>query len=442
MPKLVDEDGNVVMDGLSVGELQQLEEYSERGEADIDWDLPEEELDSTAHQDPQEAKATDKPDEIIKTDVPTNPAEVDHRLGPDPDGEKPDKQSSPDRESYHYDDVDSPDETKEVAERDEKEIEHNFDIDIEVIEKVDTRDRDRWARLVRKLSEYGDDIQRRKRERDGRITSFRNRAYDDRHHEFLKRKAEQNNVIADLKSGFEQLVSRPVPRPATVGPQIDPMNVARRAAGDMTIRELFEESVEVETGSRCIGLCTDISASMRSDIDDLKIAGGAIAEATKIIGDKFVWEAFTDRHGNHHTPSRERLDLRIVTGPNETFDWRHLDSFDHADNTSTPSGIRDTHQLMQKTSVRQYVMIVITDGMANVNEDGEIMGTGEPVELARQAVRECRHNGVDVIGLGIGSMSDEQMENTFGKGNYELTTIDDLVEHILRLYEDQMNVSR
>lgn len=443
MPKLVDQEtGETVMDELRVGELQQLEDDGllDEYDVDIDWDLPEEEFDVDEPIDAPTADESQKPDELVKTDIPMNPDEVDHRLGEDED-ENNNSPGTPDRESYHYDDVDI-DEMDEVANRDETEIEHNYDIDIEVIEKVDTRDRARWARLVRSLAEYGDDIERRKRERDERIAEHQNNAPASRLSDELRRQAERTNVIKDLKEGFRKLVSRPVPRPATHGPQMDQMNVVRRAAGDMTIEDLFEERVEVETGERCIGLCTDISGSMRSDIDDLKIAGGAIAEATKIIGDKFVWEAFTDRFRRSHSPSHERLDLRIVTGPNEQFDWKHLDSFDHANNTATPSGIRDTRMLMEQTNARQYVMIVITDGMANVTESGEIGGTGEPVEQARQAVEECRADGIDVIGLGIGSMSDQQMETTFGGGNYQLTNIEELAETILGIYKDQMNVQR
>lgn len=203
--------------------------------------------------------------------------------------------------------------------------------------------------------------------------------------------------------------------------------------------ELFEEEQMIETGDRCVGLACDISGSMGGAIDDLKIAGGAIAKATEIIGDSFVWEAFTDIPAYHG--STDALDLRIVTGPNEEFDWEHTDSFGSAANEPTAAGIRDCFNLMQQTDANQYVMVVITDGMALITEDGRRPRGNEPVEQARQAVNEVRAQGVDVIGLGIGGMDERKMEETFGGKNYRLTSIDRLADDILELYKDQMNTA-
>ncbi len=447
MPKLVDDEtGEVIMDGLRVGELKQLQEFEH--DYDIDWDLPEDDDDGPQPDGPvPEADDKDKPDELVESELPSSPEEAKHQFGIDDGGGEV---STPKRQSFNYDDPDEDelermeDAIEELEDRDEEEIEHNFDVDIEVIEKVDERDRQRWARLVNTLADYGNDVKRRKRERDERIDELGSKFPSRRTHSALRQRAKQSNVIKDLKEGFEKLVSRPVPRPATHGPEMDQFNVVRRAAGDMTIDELFEEEIEVETGDRCVGFATDISGSMRSDIDELKIAGAAFGEMTKIIGDDFVWEAFTDRYHTGYTPSEERLDLRIVTGPDEQFEWKHLDSFDHAKNEPTAAGIRDCRMLMEQTSAREYVMIVVTDGMATVTEDGRRHPAdgNEPVEHARQAVQECRADGIDVIGLGIGSMNDDKMAETFGKGNYKLSTIDNLAETILRLYEDQMNVTR
>lgn len=47
-----------------------------------------------------------------------------------------------------------------------------------------------------------------------------------------------------------------------------------------------------------------------------------------------------------------------------------------------------------------------------------------------------------MIGLGIGSMDERKMAETFGGNNYRMTSIDDLAEDILQLYGEQMNVSR
>jgi nitric oxide reductase activation protein len=84
-------------------------------------------------------------------------------------------------------------------------------------------------------------------------------------------------------------------------------------------------------------------------------------------------------------------------------------------------------------------MIVITDGVALITEDGRRPRGNEPVEHARQAVNEVRAQGVDVIGLGIGGMDGGKMEETFGGNNYRLTSIDRLASDILDLYKEQMD---
>jgi hypothetical protein len=211
----------------------------------------------------------------------------------------------------------------------------------------------------------------------------------------------------------------------------------------MTVTELFEEEQVVETGDRCVGFATDISGSMGSSIDELKIAGAAVAEATDIIGDEFVWEAFTDQNCKSSEAPEGRLDLRVVTGPNEDFEWEHLDSFTSAANEPTAAGIRDCFNLMQQTDANEYVMIVVTDGIALVEEDGTLSRhNNAPVEQAREAVNEIRAQGVDVIGLGIGSMDDDKMETTFGGKSYRLTDIDSLAGDILDLYREQLDTVR
>lgn len=496
MPDLVNDDGEPVAPSLTKDELDTLAEMG------VEFDLSDDDSNTDAEGEDGEAVPDEDGDESVD-DVPTDgesdePADGDPK--PDTDGE-PDSEgdgsdadttgseadsdgesdgdtpadADPDADgeaegeaeiddSADADEGDVPDEVggemddyehtiepdedlvEEMDDRgDDEELAEKFDVDIEDVHRTDDRDIERWHQLVKDLQAYDTDLERRKRERDERIGDVR---VDESAGE-IEQRANQSGAISELKKGFRQLVSRPTPRPATAGPQIDPYNVTRRAAGDMTITELFEERVEVETGDRCVGLATDISGSMRGDMSELKIAGGVIAEATQIIGDDFVWEAFTDQYGHGHTPSEERLDLRIVTGPNEDFQWEHVDSFTSTYNEPTAAGVRDCRTLMERTAARQHVMIVITDGVTLVEEDGAYGGrsSSAPVDHARRAVEECRQDGFEVIGLGIGDMDEEKMEEQFGTDsqgnpNYKLTTIDDLAEDILEIYKAQMSVSR
>ena len=410
------------------------------GEAEVDEADPD-----LADGDGEAGDTTDSSDsEDVDVEDPSE-AEITDESGDGESAESPDEVSG---EMDDYEHTIEPDDelVDEMDDRgDDDELADKFDVDIEDVHRTDDRDIERWHRLVKSLQEYDTELERRKRERDERIGDVR----VDEDSEKIEQRANQSGAISELKDGFRQLVSRPTPRPATAGPQIDPYNVTRRAAGDMTITELFEEHVEVETGDRCVGLATDISGSMRGDMSELKIAGGVIAEATEIIGDDFVWEAFTDQYNRSHTPSEERLDLRIVTGPNESFDWEHVDSFTSSYNEPTAAGVRDCRMLMEQTAARQHVMIVITDGVTLVEEDGTYRGSRSPapVDHARRAVEECRQDGFEVIGLGIGDMDEEKMEEQFGTDsqgnpNYKLTSIDELAEDILEIYRAQMSVTR
>lgn len=387
--------------------------------------------------------AEDVEDGDEKTDADPDIVEDVSKPEDEMGGEKPPEHDIEGGEATHHIDEDS-----EISSDMYSGIEERYSIRLDEIDKVDDRDEARWASLVKRLKDYDLDVEERQRERDERIERIQSRFSGTRKkrlHEGLKRRAEDAGVIRDLEEGFRELVSRPIPKPSRQGTRIDPINVARRAAGDVTTTELFEEETIVETGERCVGVATDISGSMSSGIDELKIAGASLAEATQIIGDEFVWEAFTDQRcsRDHSNWPECQLDLRIVTGPDEDFEWEHIDSFVASRNEPTAAGVRDCFNLMQQTDANDYVMIVITDGMALITEDGrDKRGSGEPVEQARQAVNEVRSNGVDVIGLGIGSMDDEKMERTFGGKNHRLTTLDSLANDILELYREQMSVVR
>lgn len=426
MPKLQTTDGKTVADELTSAEVSELNKMGvdvDLSGMDGDEDIESDESDTVESTD-------ERPDTDSSTETPDG--DVD---GSEADGYPDDADTTELDESGSDGDGDVCSETPgdDFADRDMDEmLEDEFDVDMDSVREPDTRDRARWAELMNQLSKYGQNIPRRKRERDRRIGNVPVRESGSDIRMMLK----QDGVISDLKNGFQKLVSRPAPRPARSGSRMDMNNVVRRASGDNTVRRLFEEDVQVETGDRCIGLATDISGSMGADMVELKKAGAAIAEATEIIGDGFVWQAFTDRGSGG-------LDLRIVTGPQESFRYEQLDSFSSEYNEPTAAGIRDCRMLMERTAKYEYTMIVITDGKALVDEDGVFCGySNVPVEQAREAVAECRESGIEVIGLGIGGMSEQKMTETFGEGNYRLTDINSLAEDIIELYGQMMNVNR
>lgn len=427
-PKLQTDDGGTVLNDLSPAEIERLRDLGVEVEVNPDGD----------------GDGTPGDDGTGETgdgdDTKPDDGDGDGKEGDADDGSADDTGDGPetrkDTGSPGDGTVEKTDEIPEnnIEERDLSDtLAEEYHVDMDSVRAPDERDKVRWESLLDELSKYGNNIEKRKRERDERADGWATK----RTHDTLREEVRQSGVIEELEEGFRQLVSRPTPRPARSGPEIDMGNVTRRASGDMTVRELFKEDVKVETGDRCIGFCTDISGSMGSDILDLKKTGAIIAQATEIIGDAFVWEAFTDE-------GRGGLDLRIVTGPNEDFEWRHLDSFTSESNEPTAAGIRDCRMLMERTSKRDHVMVVVTDGKALVGEDGEFYGgsSPKPVADARSAVQECREQGVEVIGLGIGGMSEPKMRDTFGEGNYKLTSIRDLADDVIDLYDSQMDVTR
>lgn len=329
--------------------------------------------------------------------------------------------------------VEIPDVILEDARKDGIADQHDIPSDV-TIETTDVRDRMRWIDLIKQLDEYESDLEQRKRTRDTEAEAV---AAQRVMHADVRAKARESGVIEDLKRGFEELVTRPAPKPAEAGPRLNTTNVVRRAAGDVTTTELFEEERIVETGNRCIGLCMDVSGSMGKNMMPAKLAGACIAKSTEIIDDTFVWETYQG------TGSSGGLDLNLVTAHDESFEWEHLDSIQHKKGTPTAAGIRDTRMLMEEADAREYAMIVVTDGKATHDENGRNHSDNSPVEQARCAVTECRNDGIDVIGVGLGTgISHTKLGETFGEDGYVKTDVDDLADDLLTIYRRMLDVER
>lgn len=289
----------------------------------------------------------------------------------------------------------------------------------------------RFAAVKKALDAWDADIPRRLRERDERIE------YSTGSSARIRKKREAKRLIEDIEDEFRRLQSARRDEAAEAGYRIHRRNATRRLSGDYGVTDLYHERGVTETGDRVVGVALDISGSMSGSMDEAKMAVAAIATAAESLGDEFVATAFTtDESGHPSAGDRIPIDLRIITGPDEEFEWEHLDSIEARCQEPTALGIRDCRSLMDEVPARESLMFVITDGKAHVDADEIFYRDSRrqrAVDDARATVNIQRSEGVRVIGIGIGSMHSGALRSTFGS-EYIATDIKHLSDELVQAY--------
>lgn len=210
---------------------------------------------------------------------------------------------------------------------------------------------------------------------------------------------------------------------AETGYRLDIRTAARTDVGRLGRRdELFHQKQRTETGNRCIGVAIDLSGSM--DIFEAKVALAALGDVTQLFRDSFTAVGFRSDS------------TQLVTGPTEPFDFDHVDAIFQGGNTPLADGIREIRQLVKAGREDDQLVFVVTDGGANVPLSGS-HGT-KAVEDAAAQIERTRRDGIAVIGIGVGSVSQYKMDSIFEEDNY--VTVDDrsLAEKLVSIYRDQL----
>lgn len=306
-------------------------------------------------------------------------------------------------------------------------------------------DQRRYERLQDSAQFAGTDLSNRMKEREDYSRSGNGDLSADEIQELMR----ETGLARDVRRAFEQIKTREVRE--TTRRQTQDMNlnnVVRHMAGEYSVRDVYETTERGASGGRTICAVVDGSGSMKSNgsigrefgaggaIVDAKVALAALHLATHEIGDDFVANVFDTYRDD---------DVGLVTGPNETFEWSHLDAFTGcANKTPTAAGVMDGRELLDQAGGKERVMVVITDGHANTTLagtrwSGASSGNGS-AEDARKAVELARQDGIQVIGVGVGSgVSDSKLRVMFGENSWVHIESDTLVEDLVRIYADQLD---
>lgn len=304
-----------------------------------------------------------------------------------------------------------------------------YDSDPEQYNEASDLDEGRYERLQKEIRESQDGLGQRKKDRDKKIQEAladdRRGGATDRAQTALR----ANNMDREIEAAFNQIATQDFEFPDEEGASLNMDAIVRHRAGDFTEREWYFYEEVAETGDRAVGVSLDLSGSMQAW--KALMALGALAIGTRTIGDELVASAFqtAGTYDNVTTP--------LIIAPGEDFDWENTRHLFSRGITPTAHGIHDVRNLLKQTSKREKVLIVVTDGEANVAYDG----TGdyeEGIRSAREAVETARAEGTTVIGLGISGVSPEAMDRTFGEDGYVLADSDDLTTALLNVYGRQM----
>jgi len=302
--------------------------------------------------------------------------------------------------------------------------------------------------FVRRFERIQDEIEHDRSE-IGQCIEDRDRRLSDRdaHYtwgntaEHIRSQEKWRQLRDDVQDAFRRLKSRDTRTPSRKGDDLNMQAINQRAAGDKSKTRLFTRKRQVAKGDRAVGVATDFSGSM--DEADVKMALSAIAEATEIIGDDLVANAWAKRSQEVFGLRRSETTIGVVCGPDEDFEMDNLDAFGVGGGTPTADGIDQLTDMLEGMTAREKVAIVVTDGKPNVEYGGGSWDerlTGDATKDAARVTREARQEGMKVIGLGVGGVNESQMAEIFGQTGYVMGSMDDLAEKLVEVYRRQLRV--
>lgn len=249
---------------------------------------------------------------------------------------------------------------------------------------------------------------------------------------------EYTGFDTEVKRAFRQLKTRDIDLPAQSGDNLNIRNVVRHASGDYSERNLYTRRQQAAVGDRAVCVVTDMSGSMGGAAErDAKTAIAGLAMATDEVGDVFMANAF--KFGRHRD-----AEVQLITGPDEAFDIEHLNSVVPDGYDPMALGIRDGHDLLNQTSGREKIMVVVCDGNPTVSLDGTYHGYGKSrvFDEVRATVDEVRGSGVRVLGLGIGDVETGPLATMFGEDGFiHVANTNDLADALVDMYRANLGIT-
>lgn len=402
------ETGEVIAEDLTSREIDALVNAGADYEAD---DAPD--TDGSG----SEAAPDDEPDSIVEDE--------------EPELSKPDDLTTED----HYDDTEVGDDME--ASHLEWELDEDKEVEMSDLDGFEAQ----YEQVQREQDEADTDLQQDKDDRQERIDSGRVHPTDDYHeevgHQTVRDYLNETGQADQIVEAFRQFKTDDRWVQDKDGEMLNTDAVVDMVAGDTGAQDrLYMKKQKAEPGDRVVCASMDMSGSMRGVVKNAKAAMGALAIATREIGDDFVANTWTSTARS----GKDNIRTQLVTGPDEDFDWEHLDAVWPQSHDPIVPGMRHAKSYADEVSASERVMVVITDGQPTVCADGS-NNSGRAVQEAKEEVRKYRSEGYVVIGIGIEPGADERlMEKMFGEGGYVCTDETDLADALIEIYRSQMNV--
>jgi Mg-chelatase subunit ChlD len=253
-----------------------------------------------------------------------------------------------------------------------------------------------------------------------------------------------DGTAEDIVAAFKEFKTQDRWLPDTRGERLHTRNAVRRLAGDYSEDRVYDRKLKAEVGDRCVGVAVDLSGSM-SGINNLrkpKLALGALHLATKTIGDDLLATGFKT-YKNHPQVEEYEPVLDLITGPQEGFDWGHLDGAKAGLYTPTADGIMYTLDLLKRSHRREKVLVVVTDGKGNIPLGGSTATNSTKGRAdAKRAVNTARQEGVKVLGMAVGNVGEQYMDEVLGAGKWVQTGSDTLTQDLVELYRSEMRTGQ
>jgi nitric oxide reductase activation protein len=309
------------------------------------------------------------------------------------------------------------------------------------IDEVDALE-DAYDRLQAEQDRTDTDLAQDERDRDERLADGEHADPDlDVYHqagsEVVRQHVEESGQAQAVIDFFRSLKTQDRRIPSDAGGEMNDGAVLDLIAGDgSATNRMYLRKQKAETGDRVVGVTMDHSGSMRGVVKEAKSALGLLAMACEEIGDEFVANAFL----SHEKRGKEHIDVQMITGPGEDFEWSQMDSTWPVYQDPITPGMRHAKWMMDQETAREEVLFVITDGQPMITSDGKY-NSPDAIQEAQDEVRELRHNGTKVIGIGIAPGVDaKQMEEMFGEGGFVVAEVNEIADRLIEAYRTQMKV--
>lgn len=426
-----DDDGPTELDAddLTPEQAQEMLDDAEPGDAgdasDADFEIDADDLQERA--DDADAETDDESDEEGDADGSSTSDDADES------GDDSDEQSGRDTS-------DAPSPSQATDERDGELPESRVENELDEMERMDEAGESAEWHGLSSAEQYENDLdfERRAEQLEQNIKAEqtdmgqRIKQRDERLDEYdsatsgpadrARQKLRETGLGREIEEAFRALKTRDRDIADKSGPKIHKRNAIRHVAGDHSTERVYERTLRAETGDRSVMVSCDLSGSM--DGRALRVALGALYIATREIDDELIISGWHESQGD--------ATQRLVTAPQEEFEWEHLDSIWTEGGTPTAEGVADARQLVKEGTKRERVIIVITDGKPNHGHSAKTR--------AEREVREARTEGTTVIGMGVGRVDENLMGRIFGEDGYVMAGMDNLADALIDVYSSQMKV--